>query len=532
MKTFYSIIFIMVVLFAFLIRIQNLGLRPMHNDEANQAYKFTLLHKTGDYKYDPFEHHGPSLYYLSLPIAWLTVGGDANATTEGALRLLSVIFCVGLIILLYFMIYDIGWFSVINIGILTAVSPLMVYFSRFYIQEMLFVFFTFGSIIFIYHYLQTKKTKWIIFAGAMLGMIHATKETCIITYFSMVMSLIVLYGINYLRNEKFDFKLLNKRDILYGVLTAMFVSIIFFSSFFTNFHGIVDSIFCYKYYFTRGAGQGTNHVQPWYFYLHLLGFFRYGREGIPLWKDLYLFLKGVPLVWSEIFIFLLSIFGMVKIFSKKNLSDKKLNILRFFAIYAIIMLTVYSLIPYKTPWCMLSFWHGFIILAGYGASSLICSVKNIYLKVLFILFLLFGTQNLLTQSYWGNTRYYADYRHPYVYAHTTTHYLKMIKRINSIAEVHEDKKGLYIQAIAKSAHYHWPLCWYLKSFSKVAYYNSTEQKYFINNGPVYVTPVEDTGALKEKLEGKYITERYGLRPGVLIALHIRQDLWDKFLKTR
>ena len=53
------------------LRLARLDVRPMHNDEANQAIKFGALLERGEYRYDAYDHHGPTLYYLSLPAAWL-----------------------------------------------------------------------------------------------------------------------------------------------------------------------------------------------------------------------------------------------------------------------------------------------------------------------------------------------------------------------------------------------------------------------------------------------------------------------------
>ena len=53
------------------LRLARLDTRPMHHDEANQAVKFGTLLETGQYHYDFRDHHGPTLYYLTLPAAWL-----------------------------------------------------------------------------------------------------------------------------------------------------------------------------------------------------------------------------------------------------------------------------------------------------------------------------------------------------------------------------------------------------------------------------------------------------------------------------
>jgi hypothetical protein len=53
------------------LRLARLDVRPMHHDEANQAVKFGALVERGEYRYDAHDHHGPTLYYLTLPAAWL-----------------------------------------------------------------------------------------------------------------------------------------------------------------------------------------------------------------------------------------------------------------------------------------------------------------------------------------------------------------------------------------------------------------------------------------------------------------------------
>src|SRR4030066_150046 len=62
-------LFLCAVLGALLFRVVRLDVRPMHHDEANQAVKFGALLERGEYRFDPGDHHGPSLYYFTLPAA-------------------------------------------------------------------------------------------------------------------------------------------------------------------------------------------------------------------------------------------------------------------------------------------------------------------------------------------------------------------------------------------------------------------------------------------------------------------------------
>src|ERR1041385_4319151 len=81
----------------FALRYARLEARPMHNDEAVNGIKFGRLWEQGDYKYDPNEHHGPTLYYATLALARLTKAPDIDHFTEARLRVLTVLFGLGMI---------------------------------------------------------------------------------------------------------------------------------------------------------------------------------------------------------------------------------------------------------------------------------------------------------------------------------------------------------------------------------------------------------------------------------------------------
>ncbi|MCK4853544.1 MAG: hypothetical protein KAT31_04770, partial [Bacteroidales bacterium] len=61
----YLLVFAAICILACLSRFSGLDKRPMHNDEAVNAYKLGILIETGEYQYDKNEYHGPLLYYTS-----------------------------------------------------------------------------------------------------------------------------------------------------------------------------------------------------------------------------------------------------------------------------------------------------------------------------------------------------------------------------------------------------------------------------------------------------------------------------------
>ena len=119
----------------------------MHTDEAVHAAKLGNFIETGEYTYNPHEYHGPTLYYFSLPFVWMSGARTlAEIPDETPLRIAPVVFGTGLVVLLMLMGDGLGRRAAIYAGVLTAVSPAMVFYSRYYVQETLLVFFTFAAI--------------------------------------------------------------------------------------------------------------------------------------------------------------------------------------------------------------------------------------------------------------------------------------------------------------------------------------------------------------------------------------------------
>jgi predicted membrane-bound mannosyltransferase len=81
----------LVLLAASLLRFSDLDAKPLHNDEAVQGYKTGLLLESGTYRYDPTGHHGPTLYFLDLPIARLRGESTLAGLSEVSLRLLPAL---------------------------------------------------------------------------------------------------------------------------------------------------------------------------------------------------------------------------------------------------------------------------------------------------------------------------------------------------------------------------------------------------------------------------------------------------------
>jgi uncharacterized protein (TIGR03663 family) len=491
----------------------------MHCDEAVGAVKFGRLLEEGHYQYNPHQYHGPTLNYLSLVPAWLTGAGKLVEVSESALRMVPVFFGIVLVLMVFFLADGLGKLAVTCAAILTTV-----FYSRYYIHEMLLVCFTFAVIVCVWRYIQSKNIIWVILAGMFLGLSHATKETFIIVLGSMLAAgLAVLVMRRQGGSASNTAKAIKPLHIFAAVAAAAIVSVLFHSSFFTNSAGVLDSVRAYIPYFTRAGGDGL-HRHPWYYYLRMLLWWQYADGPI----------------WSEAFIVLLACVGFFTAMRRKPTAGVNPHLLAFIGFYTVVMTVVYSVIPYKTPWCVLGFLNGMILLAGVGAGVLIKAAPTIRWRVVVGLLLIVGAGHLAWQAYLGSYKFYADSRNPYVYAHPTEDVVTIAQRVRQLAKVHPDGSDMYIQVICPDDDY-WPLPWYLRSLANVGWFNRVDEDVPAAS-VIIASPTVEQALLKRLYElpppGQrqlYVPLFDGymqLRPQVELLGFVSKDLWDRYQQIR
>ena len=491
-----------------------LAQRPMHTDEAVHAIRFGRLLEDGYYRYNPGEYHGPTLNYFTLIPARLSSAKRLTQVNEFTLRIVPVFFGVLLIPMLLLLADGLGIAAVVFAAILVAVSPAFVFYSRYYIQEMLLVCFTFGAIACGWRCAKNKKIGWALLTGVFLGLMHATKETSVIVFGSMLPALVLTVIIQ--RKQKLS---VNPRHILAAFATALVVSALFYSSFFSNPGGISDSIRAYAVYFNRIS---QSHIQPWYYYLKMLVYSRYGAGP----------------AWSEAVIVILALAGFTVAITGKGCSDSDFSLLRFIGLYTVAITVVYSVIPHKTPWCMLGFLHGMILLAGVGAAAVIKLAPNILGRASISLLLAASIAHLAWQGYLANYKYYADPANPYVYAHTSIDVFAVAGRVKEIARVQPAGCEMPVEVICPEDDY-WPLPWYLRSFTNVRWQNRVDEKMPAAQVIIASATVEHD-ILKKLYELPPPGERrlyvplfdgyMQLRPQVELRGYVTKNLWDSYLR--
>ena len=173
---------LIILLAAALLRLIFLTQRPLHHDEGVNGLFLVNLFRTGYYHYDPSNYHGPSLYYLAvIPTAINNVFHWGHGLSTFAIRFVTAAFGVGVVWLMLCLRRFLGSSAAFAAAAFATVSPGFVFFSRYFIHEILFVFFSLGVIVAWLWYRDTGKPRYLMVASASAAMLFATKETWIIT---------------------------------------------------------------------------------------------------------------------------------------------------------------------------------------------------------------------------------------------------------------------------------------------------------------------------------------------------------------
>ena len=503
------------VLGALLFRTVRLDLRPMHHDEANQAVKFGDLLERGEYRYDPKDHHGPSLYYLTLPVARLLAGSSLAGASETTLRLVPALF--GTAVLLLFLLFAGGLApeTIVSAAFLAALSPALTYYSRFYIQETLLVFFLAALVASGWKYVQTRSPWWAAAAGMAAGMMYATKETSVILFGALAGAAAIDRLLRPKAGPREPWRPAAALIHAALFLIAAFVPAwLLFTSFLRNPKGLADSVLAFGTYFSRGGEAGI-HTQPWYYYIKTLLYSRFGHG--PL--------------WSEAFIVALAIAGSIFAFAQEPGKDGHPRLVRFLFFFTVLAAAVYSLIPYKTPWNMLPFCLGLVLLAGNGAGMLWRAGKFRIVKAVILALMAPGILNLAGQDYRANFVDYANPTNPYVYAQTSLDFLKLVRAVEGVAALHPEHERMLVKVVAPPDET-WPLPWSLRRFGRVGYWTDAAAAGDLKEAAVVISSAGFAEAVARDLGPGYQSAFYGLRPEVVLALFVRQDLWDGYVKGR
>lgn len=129
-----------------------LGLKPFHHDEGVNGFFLKTLFDKGTYAYDPANYHGPTLYYISL--AFAKVFGLETVPVRSSVAIFGVL----TVVLALFLRRYIGKVGALSAATFLALSPGMVYISRYFIHEMFFVFCSLAVVVAVLFFIDQRRS--------------------------------------------------------------------------------------------------------------------------------------------------------------------------------------------------------------------------------------------------------------------------------------------------------------------------------------------------------------------------------------
>lgn len=520
-KKAFGTLFLCAVCGALLFRVARLDLRPMHHDEANQAVKFGALLERGEYRFDPADHHGPTLYYLTLPAARAADATTLAGLDEAALRAVPALAGAGLVVLFLLFAGGISREARLAAALLAAVSPALTYYSRFYIQETLLVLFLAGLLAAGWRYARSRSGWWAAAAGLSAGLMFATKETSVVLFGGLAAALGLVFLTDRLGAQRkgvvtprggWSWRAAATRfwtvpHVALFLAFAAAAAALFFTSFFQNPRGLVDAFRAVGASFERAAHPGV-HAQPWYYYFQTLAYSK----------------AAAGPVWSEAFLLFLAVAGGIAACGPDGSAGESPRFLRFVLFFTVVTAAAYSLIPYKTPWNLLPFYLGLVLLAGNGVALLLRISRRRLVQALILAALAPGFAGLAAQSYRASYTAPSDPANPYAYAPTSPDLLGLVQAVERVAAASPDGRNILVKVVAPPDET-WPLPWYFRAYGRVGYWTEPGPALdaaATGEAAAVIAAAAFADEVGAALGEDYRQSFFGLRPEVVLALFVRR----------
>lgn len=214
-------LFLVIFIVALILRFFVLDLKLFHHDEAVHAWFSYKLLTEGTYSYDPV-YHGPLLYYTTAGMFALL--GDSDLVGRIVPALLG-----SLMVLLVWPIYRLGYLgrrSALIAALFLAISPDMVYFSRFLRNDIFIAFFSLLIVVALLYYFEYGQRRYMLVAALAAGLGCCSKENMPI--------ILLIFGVFLLAAVVLKWVHLKEgwwMDFILGIAVMGAVGALFYSSF-------------------------------------------------------------------------------------------------------------------------------------------------------------------------------------------------------------------------------------------------------------------------------------------------------------
>ena len=507
-KLWLALCWLSVLVLAGLLRFEDLAERPFHFDEATGArITSDRIDPAEGYQFNPVHNHGPLLSAAAAPLCRARGEGEWKDMTKGTLRLVPAIAGTLLVLLPILWRRRFGDVPVLAAAALLATSPLLAYYSRMFIHEMLVALLGLLAVLVAFAQPRCSLTLKSGLIGVVIGLMFATKETFAIS----IIAWTAAAGLLVLANRGARKRLLqpaNWKEIfvewrnpaLAFAIGAGLSAGWYYTNGLRNPGGVWDAV---RTFFVYETTEG--HDKPFLYYLGML--------VVPT--------KG-GIWWHEGLVFLLAVVSVVRSFLPGRKGEGWEIVVRFVALSAIFHILIYSIISYKTPWLMCLPWAYVCVLAGLGFRGFVDWKPLVRVAAVLVLAGVLFQQQRVAKFAVG--RFASDARTPYAYAPTSRDVESVREWTGQLAEVLPPRA---LEPIAVVGREFWPLPWYLRDFEAIGYWPEPHPD--VADCPLVFAMPETANEVSEMLKGTHIALPRTLRSEVPVMLYLRNDHWEHWM---
>lgn len=490
---------LVVMMAAVLLRFEDLSLRPMHADEATGA-RITAQRMEGQGgQFNPTHYHGPLLADLAMPICRMRGESGWHVMSKETLRLVPALAGCLLVLLPLLARRSVGDGAALLAGALLATSPLLAYYSRMFIHEMLLTLFGVAALL-----MALVKPRWGL-AGLMVGLMFAAKESFAISMLAWSAAALWLLWEERASLEAGWWRPW-WRPLLLAASLALFTTLLCYTHGFSHWQGAWDAV---RTFFVYQTVEG--HDKPWYYYVRLL-----------VWPD-----REPGVWWYGTPVAALALLAFVRGFHQQTRPELR-RVLRFLGYSILVHLLIYSRFAYKTPWLACLPWAMTCLLAGCALIDFAQRSQRARITIASLVLLCLGSQ--WHQAKLACGRFDNDPRNPYAYVPTRRDVEGLERWLSDLCEL---EPSLATDRIAVVGRGYWPLPWYLRQFSNVGYWAEwTEVPADLERVPLVLAMPDLDGLVRERLEATHVAQARSLRNEVPVIVYVERGLWDRWKEVK
>jgi len=492
------------------LRLWDLDASPLHQDEGLNGWLTLALHWWGRFEYLPSDNHGPFFYYAGAVLF------GALGPSEFSLRLAPALAGA---LLLPALLPARRWLAGGGLwvaGLLLAIAPGLVYFSRTAIHEIDLVLFGALWAASLARFAARPGPGWAAACGAAAAGCFVTKETALLTAASLAAGVLAA-GAAWLaaqprrerRSRLFAFVREAARAAPVGLLVFAAGIVLFYSAFFSSAAGVRRFFEAFGPWIEYGT-SGRNQAKPFGWFWELMA----STEGAYRW---------------------LALPAAVLACLRRDPPGLAL------AGWALASFLIYSALPYKTPWCVLEIDLPVFCLVGWAAGCCLAAVRDAARRPAMRIAALVAcaaalapAPGLLVRSLEDIRDRYDDPSRPYVYHHTERSFFAMLQDLFGVADASPGADGRGPRVVNSEAPD--PVRWYLYTrgwaLERERYLeNPAPPPAWIEEAEVVISSPRHLAEIEKRVAATragWHEESYPTRPGVATTVFYRQALWDRY----